>query len=74
VVPSLPDGLLPLPAAGEAADVPGAIKCDDGLAALGAGPYPALMRNTALRTPGRLRPRFAPAFAIVAERSRSGAT
>jgi len=43
VVPSLPDGLLLLAAAGEAGGVPGAVQCDQGLAALLAGPYPAVV-------------------------------
>ena len=43
VVPSLPDGLLLLAAADEAGEVPGAVPCDQGLAALGSGPYPAVV-------------------------------
>jgi len=50
VVPSVPDGLLLLPAADEAGEVPGAVICDPGaggpgatLTKLGAGPYPAVV-------------------------------
>jgi hypothetical protein len=45
VVPSEPDGLLLLPAADEAGEVPGAVVCDPGRAALRerAGPYPAVV-------------------------------
>lgn len=43
VVPSLPDGLLLLPAADEAGEVPAAVVCDPGLAALRARTYPAVV-------------------------------
>jgi hypothetical protein len=43
VVPSVPDGLLLLAAADEAGEVPAAVACDPGLAALRAGPYPAVV-------------------------------
>lgn len=46
VVPSMPDGLLLLPAADEAAEVPGAVAADPAdrdLAVLRAGPYPAVV-------------------------------
>jgi hypothetical protein len=43
VVPSLPDGLLLLAAADEAGEVPGAVRCDQGLAALRSGPFPAVV-------------------------------
>jgi hypothetical protein len=43
VVPSVPDGLLLLAAADEAADLPEAVACDPGLAALRSGPYPAVV-------------------------------
>jgi hypothetical protein len=45
VVPSEPDGLLLLPAADEAAEVPGAVVCDPGRAALRERPgsYPAVV-------------------------------
>ena len=45
VVPSEPDGLLLLPAADEAGEVPGAVVCDPARAALleRAGPYPAVV-------------------------------
>lgn len=46
VVPSLPDGLLLLPAADEGGEVPGAVVCDSPEAALpmlDAGPYPAVV-------------------------------
>lgn len=43
VVPGMPDGLLLLPAADEAGEVPAAVACDPELAALRAGPYPAVV-------------------------------
>jgi hypothetical protein len=43
VVPSIPDGLLLLPADREAGEVPVAVACDPELAALEAGPYPAVV-------------------------------
>ncbi len=43
VVPGVPDGLLLLAAADEAGEVQGAVACDPGLAALRAGPYPAVV-------------------------------